>query len=59
MPSAFLENTCMSGHPLFLLALLTFILVVAFAAWSLMSTRRRHKYGENVPGVGGQNDPLS
>jgi hypothetical protein len=49
----------MSGHPLFLLAILTFILVVAFAAWSLASTRRRHKYGENVPGVGGQNDPLS
>jgi hypothetical protein len=49
----------MSGHPLFLLAILTLLLVLAFAVWSLSSTLRRHKYGENVPGVGGRNDPLS
>ena len=46
-------------HPLFWLAILTFILVLGFAVWSLISTRRRQKFGKNVSGVGGPNDPIS
>jgi hypothetical protein len=41
-------------HPLFLLAFVTFVLVVGFLVWNRMSTKR-HK----APGVGGVNDPLS
>ena len=45
-------------HPLLWLALLTFIIVVAFAAWSLASTRRRQRHGPNVDGVGSHADPM-
>jgi hypothetical protein len=40
-------------HPLFWLAIVTFLIVIAFTAWSLMSTRRRQKYGKRVEGIGG------
>jgi hypothetical protein len=46
-------------HPLFWLAAATLIIVVAIAVWSLVSTRRQQKYGKQVSGVGGPNDPLS
>ncbi len=45
-------------HPLFWLAAITFLIVISFAAWNLISTRRRQKYGKNVGGMGGKNDPL-
>ncbi len=42
-----------------ILALATFVLVVAFLLWTRASTIRHHKTGGNVSGVGGPNDPLS
>lgn len=46
-------------HPLLLLAIATMAVVLAFAAWNYVSTRRRQKYGSKVRGMGGENDPLS
>ena len=48
----------MPSHTLFWLATVTFLIVIGFAAWNLISTRRRQKYGRNVKGMGGKNDPL-
>jgi hypothetical protein len=45
-------------HPLWLLALLTFVLVAAFLIWTRVSTER-HRFGANPSGIGGENDPLS
>ncbi len=49
----------MSGHPLFWLLFATLFIVIVFAAWNVISTRRRHKHGPDVSGIGGRNDPLS
>lgn len=46
------------SHPLFLLAIATFVLVIAFALWNLIATRRQAKYGRRTTGIGGPNDPL-
>jgi ribose/xylose/arabinose/galactoside ABC-type transport system permease subunit len=46
-------------HPLFLLAIVTFVIVLAIAAWSLLSVKRRQKYGRSVQGIGGDNDPMA
>jgi hypothetical protein len=46
-------------HPLFLLAIVTLVIVAGFGMWSLMSVKRRQKYGRSTTGVGGPNDPLS
>jgi len=46
-------------HPLFLLAFLTFLLVIGFALWSHQSNKRRQKYGKSTTGVGRDADPLS
>ena len=48
----------MSGHPLYLLAFMTFIVVGGLAVWNLISTHRRQKLGRNISGPGGPNDPL-
>ena len=48
----------MPSHPLFWLAAVTFLIIIAVAAWNLVSTRRRQKYGKAVKGMGGVNDPL-
>ncbi len=46
-------------HPVYLLLFVTLLLVAAFAAWNLLSTRRQQKYGtDNISGPGGKNDPL-
>lgn len=45
-------------HPLFLLAGLTFILIIAFLVWNLISTKR-HRFGKNPTGIGGAHDPLA
>lgn len=45
-------------HPLFLLAIATFLLVVGFFVWTRVSTER-HKFGRDPEGVGGVNDPLA
>ncbi len=49
----------MLGHPLFWLLLATLIIAVGFGGWNILSTRRRHKFGPDVSGVGGRKDPLS
>ncbi len=46
------------SHPLFLLAIVTFLLVVAAAIWNLVATRRQQKYGRHTTGIGGPDDPL-
>ena len=45
-------------HPLFLLAIATFVLIIGFLAYNLISNRR-HKFNRPVSGIGGENDPLS
>ena len=46
-------------HPLFLLAIGTFVLVAGFLVWTRVSTGR-HRFGNRNPeGVGGVNDPLA
>lgn len=49
----------MSDHPLYLLAFLTFILVLGFLGWNLLSVRRNQKTGGKTSGIGGPNDPMS
>ncbi len=41
------------------LALMTFVVVIAFLLWTRTSTIRHHKTGGNVSGLGGPADPLS
>lgn len=45
-------------HPVYILAFATFLLVLAFFGWNLLSTHRRIKHGRNVEGIGGANDPM-
>jgi len=51
------ESWGMSGHPLYLLAFLTFFLVLAFFGWSKISTKRSQQ--GKTSGLGGPNDPLA
>jgi hypothetical protein len=44
-------------HPLILLPLATFILLIAFLGWSWLSTKRSQKKGKTT-GIGGENDPM-
>ncbi len=46
-------------HPLFLLAFVTFLLVLAFLGWNWLSVRRHQQTGGKGPGLGGPNDPMS
>jgi hypothetical protein len=41
------------------LAMVTFLLVLAFLAWSRMSTKRHQQHGEAATGIGGLRDPMS
>jgi hypothetical protein len=45
-------------HPLYLLAFATFVLVIGFVLWNIVSVRR-HRFGADVAGPGGPNDPIS
>ena len=46
-------------HPVYLLAFLTFGLIIAYLVWNRISTGR-HKFGPNNPaGLGGENDPIA
>jgi hypothetical protein len=44
-------------HPLFLLAIATFVIVVGFLVWNKQSVKK-HPHGDSL-GIGGKNDPLS
>jgi len=46
-------------HPLFILAFVTFIAVIAFGIWNWISTKRHQQTGGNVSGAGGISDPMS
>ncbi len=46
-------------HPVYLLALATFVLVAGFLVWNLVSVRRNQKTGGKTSGLGGPNDPLA
>jgi hypothetical protein len=48
-----------SDHPLYLLAFLTFFLVLAFLIWNRISLRRNQQTGGKTSGLGGPNDPLA
>ena len=45
-------------HPVFILAFVTFLLLVGFLVWNIISTKR-HRFGRDVTGPGGSSDPLS
>ena len=49
----------MSGHPLYLLAFVTFLLVIEFLGWNLLSVKRNQQTGGKASGIGGPNDPMS
>ena len=49
----------MSSHPLYLLVFVTFLLVVAFLVWNLLSVKRNQKTGGKTSGIGGPNDPMA
>lgn len=49
-------------HPVYILAFVTFILVIAFLVWNLLSVRQHQKTGgrgHETTGVGGPNDPMA
>ncbi len=45
-------------HPLFLLVVATFALVLGFLVWNKMSVKK-HSFQGDKPGIGGSADPLS
>lgn len=49
--------TKMSGHPLYLLVFVTFLLFLGFLVWSKISTKRSQQGKQS--GIGGPNDPIS
>ena len=49
----------MSGHSLFWLPFLTFLIFVGFLFWSRLSAKRHQETGGNTSGIGGPNDPLA
>jgi hypothetical protein len=46
-------------HPVYLLALATFALVMGLLFWNIASTKRNQKTGGNTSGIGGPNDPMA
>jgi hypothetical protein len=46
-------------HPVYVLALVTLVIALGVAAWSLASTRRNLKTGGKTSGLGGPNDPMA
>ena len=49
----------MSSHPLYLLVFVTFLLVIVFLGWNLLSVKRNQKTGGKTSGIGGPNDPMA
>jgi hypothetical protein len=45
-------------HPLILLPLATFILLVAYLIWNYISTKRNLETGGKTSGPGGPKDPM-
>jgi hypothetical protein len=45
-------------HPLFLLVVATFALVLGFLVWNKMSVKK-HSFQADKPGIGGSADPIS
>jgi len=48
-----------SPHPVYLLALATFVIVIGLAAWNYLSAKRSKETGGNTTGIGGPNDPMA
>jgi hypothetical protein len=46
-------------HPVYILAFVTFLAVIAFLVWNYMSTKRNQQTGGNTSGIGGPADPMS
>ena len=49
----------MFDSPLLWLALATFLVIIGYLVWNLISVRRLQKHGPNVSGIGGPNNPMS
>lgn len=45
-------------HPLLLLPLITFVLVLLYLFWNWYSTKRNLETGGETDGAGGKNDPM-
>jgi hypothetical protein len=45
-------------HPLFILPVATFILLVGYLIWNYISTKRNLETGGDVSGLGGPKDPM-
>ncbi len=45
-------------HPVWILAFLTLVVVLAVVFWSLASIRRRQATDGKTSGIGGPNDPM-
>ncbi|MGD0102522.1 MAG: hypothetical protein ABSC06_00615 [Rhodopila sp.] len=46
-------------HPVYVLAFITFLLVLAFLVWNLLSLKEHQRTGGKITGIGGPNDPMS
>jgi hypothetical protein len=46
-------------HPVYILAFVTFIAVMAVGGWSWLSAKRHQQTGGHTSGIGGPNDPLA
>ena len=53
-----MDPTNHSGSPVWILALITLVLVLAIVLWSLASIRRRQATNGKTRGLGGPNDPM-
>jgi hypothetical protein len=49
----------MSMSPVFLLAMVTFGLVLFFLVWNYYSVKRNQATGGKTSGIGGPNDPMA
>jgi hypothetical protein len=45
-------------HPLFILPVATFILLVGYLIWNYISTKRNLETGGKTSGLGGDKDPM-
>jgi len=46
-------------HPVYVLAFITFLLVLAFLVWNLLSVKEHQRTGGKTTGIGGPNDPMA
>ncbi len=46
-------------HPVYALAFITFVLVLAFLVWNLLSVKKHQRTGGNTTGIGGPKDPMA